>query len=177
MLRLALPGDAVTIIDDADQLLIAGFPWRVLHGHRDYAHAWNGGMHLYMHRLIAGAGPREQVDHRNLNGLDNRRLNLRVATGTQNQANRGPQRMRHTRTSQFKGVFWDNTRKRWSAGIHVNGKTRSLGRYAGEEEAARAYDQAALDTWGKFARINFPVDNGMICGLCDLGILDAPCVC
>jgi hypothetical protein len=178
MLRLTLPGGTVALIDDADQLLIAGFPWRILHAkNTDYVHAWNGNMHLYMHRLIAGAGPKYQVDHRNGNGLDNRRLNLRIANGSQNRANQGPLRMRNGRTSQYKGVSWDDSRQRWAASIHVNRKTRALGRFTDEADAARAYDRAALDTWGQFARLNFPIDNGTVCGLCDLGIIDAPCTC
>lgn len=178
MLRLTLPGNVVTLIDDADQLLIAGIPWRVLNStNTQYVHAWNGNMHLYMHRLIAGAGPKHHVDHHNGNGLDNRRLNLRIATPGQNHANQGPLRMRNGRTSQYKGVSLDRTRGQWQASIHVNGKTRGLGRHIDEEAAARAYDQAALETWGKFARLNFPVDNGTVCGLCDLGIIDAPCAC
>jgi hypothetical protein len=176
MLRLTLPGGPVVLIDEADQMLIAGFPWRVLNNKdKQYAHAWNGRMHLYMHRLIAGAGPKDLVDHHNGNGLDNRRLNLRIATGSQNLANRW--RQRNNRTSQYKGVFWDSHRERWSASIHVKQKTRALGRFTDEANAARAYDRAALDAWGQFARLNFPIDNGTVCGLCDLGIIDAPCAC
>jgi hypothetical protein len=134
-------------------------------------------MHIYMHRLITGAGPKHQVDHRNGNGLDNRRLNLRIATGTQNRANQGPLRMRNGRASQYKGVYRDNRRDRWTASIQIDRQSHYLGRFANEEAAARAYDAAALEAWGQFARLNFPVDNGTVCGLCDLGIIDAPCAC
>lgn len=178
MLQLPLPSEYIVLIDDADQLLIAGFSWRVMRTDNEdlqYAYAWNGNMHLLMHRLIAGAGLREQVDHWNGNGLDNQRYNLRIASRGQNLANRG--RQRNNRSSQYKGVCWDKNRNRWFAGIHVNGKTRNLGRHNNEEAAARAYDAAALETWGQFARLNFPVDNGKICGLHQLGISGAPCMC
>src|SRR5215471_4599057 len=119
-----------------------------------YAHAWNGDQHFYMHRLIAGVGPRRKVDHHDRNGLNNQRKNLRVATSSQNGANRVPDRRKAGRTSQYKGVFWDKARNRWCATIHVDGKTRALGRFETEREAAAAYDAAASAIWGRFARLN-----------------------
>lgn len=176
MLKIPLPDDYETLIDDADALLIAGFPWRVLFKGRssNYVHAWNGNQHVYMHRLIAGAGPKQLVDHWNSDGLDNRRNNLRTASPSQNLANQRPQR---GRTSQYKGVYWDKARQRWTATIHINGKTRSLGRHKTEDAAARAYDHAATEAWGRFARLNFPAEAMVICGLHGLAITDAPCAC
>lgn len=180
MLRLILPGDHIVLIDDADQLLVAGFPWRVLQSDKHdlrYAHAWVNQAHFYMHRLVIGAGPRQQIDHANLNGLDNQRHNLRIATHTQNRANQGKQLSRSGRmsTSQYKGVCWDKNRNRWIASIGIRDGPRSLGRFTDEADAARAYDAAATAAWGRFARLNFPVDNGTICGLHQLGIENAPC--
>jgi AP2 domain len=179
MLRLILPGNHAVLIDDASQLMVAGFAWRVLRSNSDllYAHAWHGKLHLYMHRLIAGAGPNEEVDHWNGNGLDNQGHNLRIASRGQQQANRG--RQRNNRSSQYKGVTRDQSRKGtpWMAFITENRKSKYLGRFASEEDAARAYDQAAAETWGQFARLNFPVDNGLICGVHKLGIPESPCTC
>lgn len=182
VLNLTLPDGYIVLIDEADQLLIAGFPWRVLQagaGGLMYAHAWNGKMHLYMHRLIAGAGPEEHVDHWDLNGLNNQKHNLRIPSRGQNQANRGKQFSRNGRlpTSQYKGVYWDKSRSRWSAYIGSRGQRRYLGRFTDEELAARAYDEAAVAAWGQFARLNFPVDNGLVCGRHRLAITDAPCTC
>jgi AP2 domain-containing protein len=115
------------------------------------------------------------VDHADGNGLNNQRWNLRVATKRQQQANRGKQR--NGRTSQYKGVFWDKSRERWSATIHYDHKTRYLGRYRDEEDAAHAYDLAALESFGSFARLNFPVLNGVACLRHQLGIPDAFCAC
>lgn len=145
------------IIDRADADLVAGFKWRPLAlEHTTYAHAWHRNLHLYLHRLIAGAGPEEKVDHANRNGLDNRRVNLRIATNSENGANRVPDNRRAGRTSRFKGVSWSTTREKWQAYIHYQGKTRYLGRFAEEEAAARAYDAAAVEAWGEFARLNLP---------------------
>lgn len=182
MLQLALPGDYIVLIDEADQLLVAGFAWKILKSDKHdllYAHAWQNKLHLYMHRLIIGAGPDEQVDHWNSNGLDNQRHNLRIASYSQNRVNQGKQLSRSGRmsTSQYKGVSWDKSRQKWIVAIGARDGHRSLGRYADEEQAARVYDAAALERWGQFARLNFPVDNGLVCGVHQLGIPAAPCTC
>ncbi len=102
-----------------------------------------------MHHFLTGWS---LVDHRNGNGLDNRRSNLRPATSTQNSANK-----RKTRgSSRYKGVTWNKNAKRWQASIQVNRKRRHLGYFLAEEPAARAYDAAARLTFGAFAALNFP---------------------
>ena len=92
-----------------------------------------------MHRYIMLVFDREdQVDHKNLNPLDNRRENLRVCTNLQNQMNRGPRR---GSSSKYKGVQWDKGRNRWKAGITIKGKLHFIGRYLLEKEAAKMYDE------------------------------------
>lgn len=156
MIRIPLPDGSEALIDDCDEALVSGFPWRPLKISEDliYAHAWIGKQDYYMHRLISGAGATERVDHEDRNGLNNQRRNLRIATRSQNGANRLADRRRQ-KSSQYKGVFWDKSRSRWGASIHVNGKTRALGRYANEAEAAMVYDKAAREAWGRFALTNF----------------------
>jgi len=107
-----------------------------------------------MHRLIMGNPQGMEVDHINGNGLDNRRCNLRVVTTSQNQANQHARRGR----SSFKGVF--KQRSRWRARIHVQQKGINLGSFLTEEEAARAYDAAALHYFGEHACLNFPRQEG-----------------
>ncbi|MFI5473137.1 HNH endonuclease [Streptomyces cacaoi] len=105
-----------------------------------------------MHSFITGL---PYVDHVNGNGLDNRRANLRAATASQNQAN---QRMRRDNRSGFRGVQ-HAPGDRWRALLIAKGQRISLGYYDAREDAARAYDAAAIDHFGEFARTNFPREN------------------
>lgn len=141
-----------TVIDRADEQLARGFPWKLQAN--GYVGAQRGSMFIYLHRLIAGAGTNESVDHINQDPLDNRTSNLRIASKGENAANRGADRRRIGTSSRHKGVSWRKHRDCWGAYIHVNGKTRYLGSFKDEGEAANAYNQAALATWGKFARLN-----------------------
>lgn len=103
---------------------------------------------LRMHCLISGY-PR--TDHKDHNGLNNQRSNLRQATGQQNSANVSPHK---GAASRYKGVTWAKQRSKWKAQIGVNGSTRGLGDFASEIQAAMAYDRAAIDTFGEFACTN-----------------------
>jgi hypothetical protein len=137
MILIPLGDDFAAIIDAADEALVGGFRWKLQrHGDLLYAHAWHRKLSLLMHRLVIGAGQGELVDHRNRNGLDNRRRNLRIATSSQNGGNRIADRRKAPKTSHYKGVYWDKSRSRWMAVIHVNGHSRSLGRFDVEDEAA-----------------------------------------
>lgn len=101
------------------------------------------------HRLawfyMTGEWPEHEVDHRNNDRADNRWANLRAATRSQNQGNRLRSR---NNTSGFKGVLWDKQSGRWKARI----RQRDLGYYANIEDAAAAYEKAAKELFGEFAR-------------------------
>lgn len=105
---------------------------------------------IKMHVFILGVSG---VDHANGNGLDNRRANLRAATNAQNSANR---RRRSDNTSGFKGVSFHRRSRKWQAYACQGGKQNHLGYHATAEQAARAYDEAARELFGPFARLNFP---------------------
>lgn len=108
---------------------------------------------VLLHRFLLDAPTGVMVDHKNGNGLDCTRGNLRVANRNQKQHNSGPR----NGTSRFKGVY-RKTKNRWAAQIKARQTYRYLGLFATEEDAASAYDEAAKELHGEFARLNFPDD-------------------
>ena len=114
---------------------------------------------IYMHRVIAGATDGQQADHKNGITMDCRSPNLRVATPSQNMHNMRPYKTRSGRrlSSKYKGV--SRVRKGplgrpWKVQIGINGTNLQVGRFANEEDAARAYNRAAVKQYGSFARLN-----------------------
>lgn len=102
---------------------------------------------IQMSRQIMGAQPGQIVDHVNGDGLDNQRDNLRFCTHQQNMQNRGA-----TQGKKYKGVH--RYGNQWLAEIGVNGTNRIVGAFDTPEEAALAYDKAARELFGEFARVN-----------------------
>lgn len=105
-----------------------------------------------MHRLILGAPAGIGVDHRNGDGRDNRRLNLRLATRTQNAQNRS--KNRDKTSSRYKSVYARRRKGPWYAQIRIRGRNKHLGVFETEEEAALAYNRAAVEYFGEYARLN-----------------------
>jgi|SRR5215469_1492875 len=107
---------------------------------------------VYLHRHILNYSQRDpRVDHKNGDGLDNRKDNLRPATGSLNIANQGIKLYR----SLPKGVSLRKDTGKYSAKIGVNGRTLHLGEFSNKNTAALAYDAAARHYFGEFARTNY----------------------
>lgn len=154
-MQLYLTKGKVAVIDteDAERIIEMGM-WCAV---RDSGDRWyaicpikrNGSWHnVYLHRAVMNVDdPNVIVDHINGDGLDCRKANLRLATPTQNARN---VRVR----GRYRGVSWDKCRGKWRARIQVDGKTLFLGYFDTAEEAAKAYDEAALKHHGEFASLN-----------------------
>jgi hypothetical protein len=108
----------------------------------------------YMHREIMHPPDRMNIDHINHNGLDNQKSNLRICTRSENSHN---QRLRFDNITGFKGITFHKRTKKWKAAITINRRGKTLGYFHTKEDAARAYDTAALQYFGEFALLNFPL--------------------
>lgn len=143
------------LIDDEDFDVVSRFKWRakIRHG------VWYAVRHTPMidgkrttqalHQFILPGVAR--IDHKNRDGLDNQKENLRPASRCQNSAN---SKKREATTSKFKGVHWVTAEQIWRAQIGYENTMIWLGNFSDEIEAARAYDVAAKKIFGEFARLN-----------------------
>jgi hypothetical protein len=150
-IRLSRGKDALVDPVDANRVMAAG-PWTAMwNGKLWYAISSSAG---YLHRFILGVDDAVLVDHENRNTLDCRRENLRRATHSQNTCNHLKKRYPSGTSSAYKGV--DLHGGRWRAQIAKDGVRRHLGLFDSERDAALAYDAAARNLHGEFARLNFP---------------------
>lgn len=137
----------IAIIDKEDYEKVKGYKWNF----RDS----NGRVVSnigYLSRFVMNmANSKLDVDHKDHDQLNNKKDNLRICTRSQNNANRS---VSSRNTSGKKGVHLDQRRQKWQAKITVNGKIISLGQFYDLEEAAKAYNKAALKYYGEFALLN-----------------------
>ena len=129
-------GDEV-LVDDEDYEFLSRWKWK-LHP-QGYAsrNSWQGDKYvtLLMHRVICQPLPGQEVDHRNGNKLDNRRLNLRSVDHSINQLNNGPQ---SNNSSGYRGISWSKSRQKWEVRVYRNGKSAYNKRFGSLSEAIDA---------------------------------------
>ncbi len=142
------------VIDEADYELVSGHKWFAHKPHQRPSWYANANIRrdgrwgiIRMHRVIMDAPAGMEVDHRDGDGLNNTRANLRLATKSQNMANRGAPRANKT---GLKGAF--PCGKGWMSRIRHQGKQIYIGFYATPEEAHAAYAAKAREIHGEFAR-------------------------
>ena len=140
----------VCLIDEEDFDLVKDFEWYA-HDSRGkwYAACYINKTRTFMHRLLLQAPKEKEVDHRDGNGLNNHRLNLRLCTHSQNGKNR---KTSSRSTSGYPGVTWHKRLHKWRAWIWADGKRYSLGCFTAIEDAAKAYEDAAKKLFGEFKR-------------------------
>jgi hypothetical protein len=126
-------------VDDEDYESLSQYAWHYSHGYVERSFRVGHGADarvktVSMHRQLLGLipGDKLEVDHKNGNGLDNRRKNLRAGTRALNRQNL---RSYRDSSSAYRGVHWDNSSSRWVAQIKLNGKGRKLGYFKDEVEA------------------------------------------
>jgi len=153
MREIQLTQGKVAFVDDEDYEYLSQFNWQAVKDRKLwYAVRRDGYSHIRMHREIMGVtDPKIQVDHRNHDGLDNRRSNLRIASGSQNIAN---SRRSDLNVTGYIGVSFSKRHK--SKPYIVYCQHNYIGSYATAEEAGRAYDEIAREVFGEFARLNYP---------------------
>jgi len=152
---IRLRGGAMTYLDDADYDRAQAYRWhKTSNGYVAGSVVEQGARkRVYLHRWLLDAQPGQLVDHIDGNPLNNRRSNLRLATRSQNQANR---RRNRSSRSRYKGVTWHTRQQRWMARLQVNGRRITIGYYADPLQAAYEYDAFARTYFGEYARVNFP---------------------
>ena len=151
-MEIPLTQGRTATIDPEDWPLVSPFTWFASEDKNTwYATAHGPDGTLRMHRVIMGAEPGETIDHRDGDGLMNRRFNLRRATVSQNGQN---QRIGEKNKSGFKGVSWAAHAGKWRTNIKVDGKHVHLGYFSDLHAAARAYNEAAKNCYGEFACLN-----------------------
>lgn len=140
------------LVDDEDYDFLMQWKWGAQkHGHTFYARQSAHRGSLSMHSLLIEAPVGYEIDHRDRDGLNNQKSNLRVATRSQNNRNRS--KTTKQCTSVFKGVRWDQGK--WDARVTIEGKPVYIGRFDQEHHAALAYDLWATDLYAEFAQTNF----------------------
>jgi hypothetical protein len=139
-------------VDDEDYEKVSNRKWYALVTKRA-VYACNketGRPAVLMHRVIMDAPRGMLVDHRDRNGLNNCRSNLRLCTQSENHRNK----MTFKGSSKYKGVFLRKRDGTWCAQIAIDRHITHLGTFKTESEAAIAYNVAAVKMHGEFARLN-----------------------
>lgn len=151
----------IALVDETDFGIVSQYRWWIRETRREgrltsaypVTIIYPGGVKksLTMHSLITGW---PLTDHKDHNGLNNQRSNLRPGTQSQNCGN--ARKTKSPCSSRYKGVSWKPEKRKWRAYIRLNARQAFLGYFANEVDAARAYDEAARQVFGEFACPNFP---------------------
>jgi len=159
MKEIQLTQGKVAIVDDEDYQMVNQFKWYALkNGNTFYARRVvpvNGRQKtVHMHQFIIGDTPKKSdIDHKDGNGCNNQKLNLRICTHQENMMNQ--KKPDKNCTSIYKGVCWHKRDNKWQSRIQIDGKLIHIGYFMDESDAARAYDKAAKHHFKEFAYLNF----------------------
>ena len=136
MKKIKLTQGKFVLVDDEDYLKVSEKKWSYHH----WGYAVSGYPQISMHRFIMNF-PKGDVDHKNRNKLDNRKVNLRLANGSQNGHN-----------SLFQdGIHWRANRNAWIVRMKINGKSKYIGYFKSREKALKARKEASLSFYGDYS--------------------------
>lgn len=158
MKKILLNKNRFTIVDNEDYEKFNEFRYYIHHESKFYyavrmtSRKLGKRKMMKLHKEIMGVTDSRIVDHISGNTLDNRKCNLRIASPAGNARNR--KQVGKNNTSGYKGVTWNKSVKKWQAQIKVNYKKINLGSFNNKEDAAKAYNEAAIKYHGEFARLN-----------------------
>ncbi len=144
MKRIKLTQGKFALVDDEDYDYLSKFKWYAYcsrgifyAGRTEYI---NGKGHiLQMHVTLLGRKMGAEIDHKNRNGLDNRKENLRFSTHSENCRNRSKLK---GKSSMYVGVSWDKKIGLWRSYIKIKGKLIHLGLFSSEIEASAEHNKA-----------------------------------
>jgi hypothetical protein len=163
MKTIPLTRGKVALVDDRDFARVSKLKWYAKPSRQTWYAVRNvrvngKRMTVGMHRFILESrlAASKMPDHRDGNGLNNQRYNLRIVTRRRNARNQRKQTGRAT-SSKYKGVHWHRASGAWTASICVQGNSIHLGTFHGangEQAAALAYNDAAAYHFGKHACLN-----------------------
>jgi len=152
MKEIFLSQNKVAIIDDEDFDAVSKYKWCAVCIKKIwYARAQIENHLVYLHRFLMQPSIKMEVDHKDGNGLNCIRENMRVCRPLDNNRNR---RIQKGNTSGYKGVWWYPRLKKWESGISVENKSIHLGVFIQRDDAALAYNEAAKLYYGDFAKLN-----------------------
>jgi hypothetical protein len=157
MKQIQLTKGQFALVDDEDYEYLNQFKWHVS-PHKNTKYAERGvtleiGKYtvVSMHITLMKPSKGMDIDHKDHNGLNCQKYNLRICTRQQNHRNR---RKRPNLSSKYKGVTWDKYARKWKSAITIDRKPKHLGNFSSELEAALAYNKKAKELFGEYACLN-----------------------
>jgi hypothetical protein len=157
MKEIILTQNKVALVDDEDFERVNQWKWHAFRSRGDLFYAARmervagKQRRITLHRLLLGFSPGHllESDHRNGDGLDNRRANLRKVTRAENNRNR--RRFKRNK-SGYTGVCWNSRGRRWQAHAIIDGRWTNLGEFANKDDAIAARRQAEAQHYAGFTR-------------------------